>query len=175
MKQTTLAMTSSDKTHDIELQIGRYFIASNTSFLQAENKEFGKLLQQLKSGVKIPNRRRLAGPILDEVYMEEKEKAKVQLANCNATLALDGWSSLANDPVVGVSITTSVGTFLVNTVDTSSESHTSTYLVELLKMEKEKCETEWGVKIKSVVTDSASNMKSTREAVSDPENFFHAY
>ena len=75
MKQTTLAMTSSDKTHDIELQIGRYFIALNTSFLQAENKEFGKLLQQLKSGVKIPNRRRLAGPILDEVYMEEKEKA----------------------------------------------------------------------------------------------------
>ena len=99
----------------------------------------------------------------------------MQLSNCNATLALDGWSSLANDPVVGVSITTSVGTFLVNTVDTSSESHTSTYLVELLKMEKEKCETKWGVKIKSVVTDSASNMKSMREVVSDPENFFHAY
>ena len=175
MKQTTLAMTSSDNTHDIELQIGRYFIASNTSFLQVENKEFGKLLQQLKPGVKIPNRRRLAGPILDKIYMEEKEKAKVQLANCNATLALDGWSSLTNDPVVGVSITTSVGTFLVNTVDTSGESQTSTYLVELLKMEKEKCETEWGVKIKSVVTDSASNMKSMREAVSDPENFFHVY
>ena len=64
-------MTSQEKQHEIELQIGRYFVSSNTAFRQVENQEFQKLVQKLKPGVEIPNRKRLAGPILDELYNEE--------------------------------------------------------------------------------------------------------
>ena len=66
-KQTTLfnVMTSQEKQHEIELQIGRYFVSSNTAFRQVENQEFQKLVQKLKPGVEIPN---LLRPILSGIF-----------------------------------------------------------------------------------------------------------
>ena len=58
LKQTTLDITSSKKDHEIELQIVSYFIASNSAFLQVENKEFEKKIRILKTGARIPNRKK---------------------------------------------------------------------------------------------------------------------
>ena len=76
LKQTTVDKTFSEKDHKIELQSERYFIASNSSFLKVENKEFEKLIRILRPGARIPNRKKLDGPILDELYEQEKEKVK---------------------------------------------------------------------------------------------------
>ena len=47
----------------------------------------------------------IGGGLLDTVYQQELDKAKTSITNSFATLALDGWSSIVNDPVIGVSIT----------------------------------------------------------------------
>ena len=59
-KQTTLDITSSEKDHEIELQIGRFFIASNSAFLQVENKKFEKTIPILKPGERFPNRKKIS-------------------------------------------------------------------------------------------------------------------
>ena len=102
--QQTLDIKSSEKDHEIELQNGRYIIASNSAFLQMKNKEFEKMRRIFKPGARIPNREKLAGPKLDELYEQEK-KVTENLGKCNATLALDGWSTITNDAVNGISIT----------------------------------------------------------------------
>ena len=162
MKQTKLSVpsfsTSKSMQHQIELQVTRYVVASNTAFLQVENKPFEKLFTMLRPGTKIPNRQKVSGPLLDELYGEEKSKVANFVSGCNATLVLDGWSTRSNDPIIGVSIITSSKVLLVNTVDTTGHPHTIDYLVELFREQVEICEKEWKVKITCLVTDNAANM-----------------
>ena len=76
-KQTTLPIstfsTSKTQQHQLDLHITRYIIASNTSFLQVENKYFQELVSKLRPGTKVPSRKMVAGPLLDEVFAEEKQ------------------------------------------------------------------------------------------------------
>ena len=109
------------------------------------------MIRILKPRQRIPDRKKLAGPVLDELYEQEKEKVKKNLGNCKATLALEGWSTFTNDPVIGISITREAGVFLTNIIDTIGESHTSEYLINVLKTEANKCEEEWGVRLTSIV------------------------
>ena len=145
MKQTELSVpsfsTSKFMQHQTELQVTRYIVASNTAFLQVENKQFEKSLV-LRSGTKIPNRQKVSSPLLDEVNREEKSKVVNFVSECNAMLALDGWSTTSKDPIIGVSIITSSKAILVNTDDTSGHPHTIDYLVKLFREQVEICEKE---------------------------------
>ena len=69
------------------------------------------MAQLPKSDFKVPSRPKL------EVFEQKKQKVKEKLANCNASLALDGWSNLVSDRVIGISITTSCGIILINTIE----------------------------------------------------------
>ena len=62
---------------------------------------------------------------------------------------------------------------MTNIIDTIGESHTSEYSFNVLKTEARKCENEWGVRVTSVVTDTASNMSHLRQYLSKP--LIHAY
>ena len=82
------------------------------------------MIHQLKPGVDVPNRGTLAGPLPDELYEAEK-KSKEKIIDRNAILALDGWSTISNEPFIGISITTRTGLFLINTIDTTGHPHTA--------------------------------------------------
>ena len=91
LRQTTLHMASSkSKQHDIDLQITRYFIATNTPFNAASNDHLKRLVEKLRPNTTIPDRRDIAGRLLDEVYDEEKDKVKLLVSEANCTLSLDG-------------------------------------------------------------------------------------
>ena len=170
MEQTTpgLISTSHNKQHAIVLQLTRYLVASNTAFLACENGQLNKLFDILRPGSAIRSRKTIAGPTLEEVFDEEKKKAVGKVKSLKATLALDGWSNVINDPIVGISFITSGESCLVNTIDTSGESHTWAHLVSLLTDQVRECETDWGIKIASVVTDNATNVTGMRAAYNVP-------
>ena len=42
--------------------------------------------------------------ILDDIFVEEKMAVQKLLNGANATIAMDGWSTITNEPVIGVSI-----------------------------------------------------------------------
>ena len=178
LRQGTLGFgsTSSSMQHQLDLQFTRYIISSNTPFLQAENRQLGKLFDMLRPGSKVPSRKRVAGQLLEEVYAEEKQKVVKLLKDANVTLALDGWSTLQNEPIIGVSISVNGSCYLVNTIDTSGKSHDSDYLTELLKEEKLKVEKEFEVHVTSIVTDNAANMASMRRQITSEESvILHCY
>ena len=166
MKQTTLGLVSTgpNKQHAINLQLTRYLIATNTAFIASENAQLRKLFDILRPGTAIPDRKTIAGPLLEEVFDEEKKKTVNKVKSLKATLALDGWSNVTNDPIVGISFIASGESYLVNTIDISGESHTSEYFLSLLADQVSECETDWGIKITSVVTDNAANVAGMRTA-----------
>ena len=45
--------TAGSKQNEIDLQLARYMISSNTAFLQAENKELQKMFNLLRPGTKV--------------------------------------------------------------------------------------------------------------------------
>ena len=97
-----------------------------------------------------------------------KKKAVGKVKSLKATLDLDGWSNVTNDPIVGILFIASGESYLVNTIDTSGESHTSAYSVSLLTDQVRECETDWGIKITSLVTDNAANVTGMRAAYNVP-------
>ena len=84
-----------------------------------------------------------------------------------ATLAIDGWSNLTNDPVVGISLTTKGKTCLIDAVDTTGQMHTTEYMTELTSNAITKAEELYDVNIGHVVTDGASNMKGMRNKIKE--------
>ena len=168
LKQTTMDICiSKSKQHEMDLSLVRYFVATNTPFNAAANKNFKDFVQKMKPGAVIPDRRRLAGELLDEVYEQEKEKVKVKVRGMNATLAIDGWSTLTNEPVLGVCFICQGVPYLVTTMVTTGESHTADYLERIVREQLAFVESEFSVKICSVVTDNAANMASMRNRFSE--------
>ena len=102
---------------------------------------------------------------VDGVYDQEKQKVKQQVQKAHVTLAIDGWSTLTNDPVLGISFYQSGVCYLVNTINTSGEPHTSDYLVQVVKDQIAYVEDEFGVKVTSFVTDNAANMNLMRREI----------
>ena len=168
LKQSTLQVlsTSAVKQHEIDLSVTRYFIATNTPFNAASNRHLKSLVQKLRPGTTIPERRKISGELLDEVYDQEKQKVKQQVQKAHVTLAIDGWSTLTNDPVLRISFYKSGVCYLVNTINTSGEPHTSDYLVQVVKDQIAYVEDEFGVKVTSFVTDNAANMNLMRREIS---------
>lgn len=91
---------------------------------------------------------------------KERENCKVFLEGKTVCLSLDGWSNIHNEPIICVVVHTKDGdAFLVHTVDTSGNPHTSDYLVTFAIIE---CEGSFGCQVRSVVTDIAANVAKMR-------------
>ncbi|KAK6167075.1 hypothetical protein SNE40_021181 [Patella caerulea] len=79
-------------------------------------------------------------------------------------MSLDEWSNIRNEPIVCISVMDELGnTFVVETVDTSGESHTGEYLYGLTVNCIKKVEEKYRCEVKSFVTDNASNMVKMRD------------
>ena len=94
-RQTALNVISTNPTrqHESDILVTRYFIATNTPFNAASNKHLAKLVQFLRPGTTVPDRRRIGGELLDEIYASEQTKVKRMVSGSNVTLAIDGWQN----------------------------------------------------------------------------------
>ena len=62
------------KVQKLELQVGRFVFATNNAFMVVENKEFLALMDMVRPGLKLPNRKKVGGKILQSVYAQEWKK-----------------------------------------------------------------------------------------------------
>ena len=160
-----IVKTNKSEAHNIDKIIARYVISSNSPFNTVENAFFKEIFTHLRPGYKPPSERTVSGDLLDIIYAEEVVKASQEFEGFPATLAVDGWSNITNDPVVGISITCNGKTALVDTIDTTGKPHTADYMCEVTLEGINKAETTFKVNVQHVVTDGAANMKSMREKV----------
>lgn len=163
--------TSQQYALRLEEQIGRYFYASNTPFSHASHQEFKSMINLLRPGFEPPSPYLLGNRILDEVHNKTLEDCKKELASQTVSMSMDGWSNIHNESIICFAIMTQTGkSILVETIDTSGYSHNANYLVELAVKCIQSCEEKFNIKVRSFVTDNASNVTKMRENLSKIED-----
>lgn len=111
--------TGPDTLQKIHAQLVRWVVSSNCAFSVVEDPEFLKFVHMLRPGVHLPGRKKVGGDLLEELYVSELSDVQARLTGRRASVAVDGWSTVQRDPVLGVSLSVGCRTFLVNTIDTT--------------------------------------------------------
>ena len=135
--------------------------ATKSAFRIAEHSEFVKMIGMLQLGYTPPSRKDVADKYLTKVHVYDAELVKCAdtLKEKTVCLGLDGWSNVHNEPIICATATTDSGqVYLVDTVDTSSESHTADYLEKVASASMKKAQENFGCQVGSIVTDNAANV-----------------
>ena len=160
----------------IDEQIARLVYATNSPFTFVEHPEFLKLKKMMRPGYTLPTRYAVSDALLNKAHGSLENDCRAELEGQTVSMALDGWSSIHNEPVVCVSVTTTDGkNYLTETVDTSGEKHTAQYLQELAFSAVRSAENRYGIHVASFVTDNASNMVKMRRELAAESGDIIAY
>ena len=103
--QSSLFQTSRGSLYKLYLQTARHFASTLSTFTHVEDSQFVKLWKKLRPNTKRPNRHQLANKLDYEVYNEQRGLILSQVEGRRATLSVDGWRTITNNPVIGVAFT----------------------------------------------------------------------
>ena len=151
----------------MDKQVARFIYSENVSFRSVEGSEFVKMCQILRPGYKPPDRRKLAGPLLETIY-EEVDASAVKAVEDSSTylvLSQDGWSSQSNDPIIAHCFTDGKQIYLHSLVDAGSTKKTAEYCFELLDTAIKEIEEKYKKPVYGIVTDNENKMKRVRQLV----------
>jgi len=162
----------------LNIQVARYVYSSNSPFTCVENKEFLKLIEMLRPGYKPPNRHQIGDNLLHNVFETEKNVCRKKLHNQIVCMSFDGISNIHNEPIISACITTEKGhIYLIDSFDTSGNSHFSEYLMNIVETAIKNIEETFGCIVGSVITDhicstiGAANMVHMRDLMK--KTIFH--
>jgi hypothetical protein len=105
--------------------IARMMVASNLPFRWVESPAAVEMFSSLAPGVRVVGRAQISGPILEELYNEERSKFAMSMAGKRCTLECDGWHTVDHIPVVGFGLMDT----LIH-VCSERESHTAAFLAK---------------------------------------------
>lgn len=168
MDSFTLKTTENEKMK-IDVAIAKFFYGCNIAFSVAENELFKKMIKMLRPGYKPPTRKSLANDLLSKVHEKMEEEMKETIASKNATLVIDSWSNIHNDPITAACIQIGEKSFVVDVEDSGSKKKTAEYLTEKCRSIITNVQNKFQCKIKSVVSDNAKNMEKMRQALEDKD------
>jgi hypothetical protein len=158
--------TSQELQYKLDLQAVRFIASSSSPFNLIEDPQFIRLWELLRPGSAPPNRIKLGSVLLDEVYKEQLQLVSQTTEGCRATVAIDGWSSITNTPVLGVAFSVpSEKSFFSHAFDTLGEPHDAAHLLKWAKEAIKRVEEVFKVRVVAVVTDGAPNMACMREGL----------
>ena len=127
-----LIKTTKSEKEAIGEQTARMIYVINSPFRIIDHPEFIKMIHFLCPGYNLPDRINIDGKLLDTVHKNSLTSCSGLLHDLSITMSIDGWSTVHNEPVVCATVTTmNSDIYLADTIDTSSHSHTSDYLVDI--------------------------------------------
>ncbi|XP_039309059.1 uncharacterized protein LOC120358549 [Solenopsis invicta] len=130
LNQFLLKTTETDK-QKLDLSLASYFYSSGVPFRHSENFYFKKMISDLRPGYTPPNRKKLAGELLNKIYNKTQEDAKNHLNGKSVTLIQDGWSAIHNEPVIASCVSDGEKSFFLSSYETGSNQKTSKYCLDL--------------------------------------------
>ena len=158
--------TSGRHKEELDLKVARFFFANNISFNTSESTHFKELVSGLRPGYEPPNRKALAGRLLDRTHAALKEEMKEALAKtAEVTLVQDGWSDVANSPVVAHTLHTPGGAFFLNSKWVEDTPKTAENCALLAEEAIQEARTQYGVRVTGLVTDNAKSMENMRRII----------
>lgn len=162
-KNADVIATTEAYGKELNLQIGRYFYATNTPFLHADHVEFKKMMNSLRPGYNGPSSHQIGGPILNEVYEDVLSECRIKLQGETVCMSMDGWSNIHNELLICCSIITQKEeSFLVDTSETGAQSHNAENLKTVALEAINKTENQFNVKVRSFVKDNTGNVQKMR-------------
>ena len=161
-KQRSLASfvikTSAETKDSLDLLVAKYFLCTNTAFKNIENSHFINLMEKLWPGYKPPNRKQLAGPLLDRVYEVMGEiKAELNMNNPSPLVLMQyGWRNTKNEPIIAHSIHNGIKPTLLSIVEPKDNKKTAEYCASLAEDAMKHVEKEFGKEVSRKMGSSDS-------------------
>ena len=141
----------------LEVLLAQALFAAGVPFSFLENDYVIQFFQRLRPAFKLPNRRKLADELLNDVFDEVKAECDEQILQANSlTMVSDGWSDINKQSVQNFVICTPKPLFF-DAIYSGEESHTAEWIADKIIQQMEII----GVnKFSAVITDTASVMKA---------------
>jgi hypothetical protein len=144
----------------------RMTVSNGWSFQWINNPSTHSLFHWLNPKLRLPDRKQLAGPILDQaiknIEQSRQEKLNQVHEQAGITLSFDGWKNIVNQELLGIMIVLPSGETLVwKAVDISDRRGRAIDVIpsieEMLNDLKEQ-----SIKVAAIVSDSAAAYASAR-------------
>lgn len=165
-----IVTTPKSTKETIDRQIAKAMFATNCSFRSIEHREVKKAISLLRPGYIPPSRKDISGKLLDQIYLEEKERCFSNLSGSYVNMSIDGWSNVHNEPIICATITTEQSeVILFDSIDTTGKPHTGEYLAELAEDLIERLKSQYNCNVASFVTDNAANMAKMRKELKNSD------
>ncbi|GBC39217.2 zinc finger BED domain-containing protein 1-like [Rhizophagus irregularis DAOM 181602=DAOM 197198] len=148
---------SEEEQDDLEFQLAQALFSAGVPFAFVENPLVIQFFKCLRPSFKLPNRRKLAGDLLNDVYDEVKLQTDEQISKANTLyMVSDGWSNINQESVQNFIICTPKPVFF-NATFSGEESHTGEWILNEIIQQIEAIGVQ---KFSAVIMDTASVMKS---------------
>ena len=78
--------TDASTREKLDRAVAEFFYGCNVPFIVADHPLFTEMVNQLRPGYRAPDRKKIAGPLLDSVFTDMKNTAKAKLQNVDSDL-----------------------------------------------------------------------------------------
>ncbi|GBC35870.1 zinc finger BED domain-containing protein 1-like [Rhizophagus irregularis DAOM 181602=DAOM 197198] len=134
LKNTTIEnfvdRMSEEEQDTLEILLAQALFAAGVPFSFLENNYVIQFFQQLRPAFKLPNRRKLADELLDDVFDEVKAECNEQILQAKSlTMVSDGWSNINRESVQNFVICTPKPLFF-DAIYSGEESHTAKWVAD---------------------------------------------
>lgn len=138
-------------------------ITGRLSFNYMQNPHLKAFFEELGSGFVLPDRKQIAGPLLNDLSAEVQLKKENFYRDSKAiTLVPDSWTNVVSNGVTNVMATSSCGSVLVLSEVANGERQTAQYYAEIVKRAVEIVGVD---KVVGLISDNASNMMAMQELI----------
>lgn len=167
------AVTATEN-QDFKVKFARWIYQTGTPFNKVSSPSLQKAINAIRPGVTVPNRKALAGPLLEAEFALCKKKVDEQLTKHGNLLCLssDGWSTLDNIALINYMAVTSETAIFVDG-KFSGERKTAKFIAEELHEMIQRLG--GSEKVVGVVTDNAAPNKVAWRILEKeyPDMFFY--
>jgi len=112
----------------VEQSIAMHYYVTGTSFARIEEGNLLTALKVLRSDVQLPSRKKLAGPVLENAFIDVKKKCSMLLDNATFCITSDGWMNVRNDPIVNYMATSPRISLFLESLSTGEQGHNADWI-----------------------------------------------
>ncbi|KIM73621.1 hypothetical protein PILCRDRAFT_80982, partial [Piloderma croceum F 1598] len=118
-------------------------------------------------GAIIPDRKKLAGRILDQEVKLTEDRMKLKIEGRVGTGQCDGWKNKAKKSVVSTMVTVENEAYLINTHDMTKEPKTGDGMFELMKADKKLMEEKYNLTVAGWCADEGPDTKKGKRLMAE--------
>ena len=113
----------------VDNAMAMHYYITGSSFARIEEPHLLMAFQALRPDVKLPTRKKLAGPLLDRMYSRLKYYVDLELDSASSVcLTTDGWTNVENEPVVNYMAVANGTALFIESVNTGEQSHDAVWI-----------------------------------------------